>query len=252
MTLPAQKRISSIVSQFRNYDLCVRDWLSTFPTDDQGSPIPVVSATPDRAFSAMNLLLKLKGLGNGETPIKNIPLPFISVASGDLSFDPSRFHGQVDVFLGRTKDNTASYSVRHPIPYNINYRAEFWTKNMEPMNAFKFWWAADALPGHENFLTVDLSNVWPFWKAKLVPLENRGMKFVGELEPAEGHRVIRMVADFTLKAWIIPPITTTKNVHKIILDMYLAKTQTDISAVTGTEVDDNPALFENVGHFEEE
>lgn len=250
MTIQTQQRVQSIVTQFRNYDQCVKDWLGGFPSKEDGSPTPVVVATPDRAFSAMQTLLQIKGI---QVPdgIKSIPLPFISLTSGSIEFDPSRFHGNASMVLGTTSDKDVTYSHKFPMPYNISYRAEFWTKNQESMNAFRYWIAVDYSPGHENFLTVDLSDVWPAWKRKLVPITNDGLRFVGEHEPAEKHRVLRMVAEFKMKAWIVPPITITKNIHKIIVDTYLThSTADDIRYVTGPEVDANPGIYNQVDHDE--
>lgn len=230
-------RIQSVVSQFRNYDKCVFDWLATVPVADDGQPIPVVMATPDRAFSAVNILLKQRGITTSDNSPKNIPLPFISVSSNSIQIDPSRFHGPVSLVLGRTADNRTGYSTSHPLPWNISYRAEFWSKNTESLNVFKLWLAASYRQGYESFIPVDLSNVWPMWGSKLVAVNNDGARFVGVAEPEEGHRVNRMAADFTLKAWITPPILEKKTVLRVITKIYAAKTAADLALATGTSVD---------------
>lgn len=240
MSLPTQHRAQSIVTQFRNYDQCVYNWLSKFPSQADGTPTPIVVATPDRAFSAMAVLLKKRGVPVSDD-IKSIPLPFISITTGNLEFDPSRFHGPAArIPLGMSPDKRTAYSVKYPMPYNISYRVEFWAKNMETLNAFKYWAAVDFTPGHENFLTVDLSDVWPAWKNKIVPITNNGSRFVGDLEPAEGHRVLRQVAEFELKGWIIAPVNTAKTVHQIIVDTYLAKTNADLARAVGDQIDEDP------------
>lgn len=231
-----QRRIQSVVSQFRNYDKAVFDWLSSVPTNDDGSPVPVVMATPDRAFSAINILLRERGITTGDNSPKNIPLPFISVASNTLELDPNRYHGPVDYVLGATKDNSSVFHTKHPLPWNISYRAEFWSKNMESMNVFKLWLATSFNEGYETMIPADLSNVWPKWTKKLIPVDNEGARFVGIAEPEEGHRVNRMAADFTLKAWITPTILETKNIHQIITDIYSAKKYVDLGSATSEDI----------------
>ncbi len=240
----AQQRIQSIVSQFRNYDDCVRRWLQTFPSQDDGSPIPVVMSTPDRAFAAMSTLLAAQGRDMSGATVKNIPLPFISVTSGNILFDGARYHGPTSIILGKTEGRVESFSVDHPLPYNISYRVEFWSKNMEPMNALKLWWTASFAQGYEQYLQADLSNVWPAWTSKSIPITNDGMRFVGELEPEAGHRVIRMVGEIVLKGWVIPPVKRAKNIHKIIVNIYAAKQSEDIQRVTAAVVDARPDLYE--------
>jgi hypothetical protein len=240
----SRQRIQSVVSQFRNYDKAVHDWLASAPVMDDGRPVPVVVATPDRAFSAMNLLLRNKGDVTGDVQPKNIPLPFISLSPGSLTFDGSRYHGPVDITLGSTSDRKSNYYTSHPLPWNIAYRAEFWSKNMEPMNVLKLWWTSGYRQGYESFIPVDLSNVWPTWNRKLIPVSNDGLRFSGDAEPEEGHRVIRYTADFELKAWITPPVLEGKTVLKIITNIYLAKTNADLKSATGPIVDDNPAIFD--------
>jgi len=147
----SRKRIQSVVSQFRNYDKAVYDWLSDAPTMDDGRPVPVVIATPDRAFSAMNQLLKVRGDSTSELSPKNIPLPFISVTSNSIQFDPSRYHGPVTIEVGKDAEKNSVFTTTHPIPYDIGYRIEFWTKNEETMNVFKLWMTADFTYGYERY-----------------------------------------------------------------------------------------------------
>lgn len=246
----SQKRIQSIVSQFRNYDKAIYDWLSEAPTLDDGSPVPVVFATPDRAFSAMNLLLKTRGYTTTDLTPKSIPLPFISVTSNSIQFDPSRFHGPVTMEIGKSDDNRSVYTTKFPIPYDIGYRVEFWAKNEDTLNIFKLWMATGYSVGFENFIDVDLSNIWPFWKRRIVAVRNDGMRFSGNYEPEEGHRVLRAVADMSVNAWIISDIKETKSVHKIMSGIFIAKSYADVASVTSEEVDVKPELYELIDSLE--
>lgn len=246
----SRKRIQSVVSQFRNYDKAMLDWVSSAPVMDDGTPVPVVFATPDRAFAAMGRLLKARGEGNiSDVTPKNIPLPFISITSSSIQFDPSRYHGPVRYSLGLTQDGLTSFSTIHPVPYDIAYRIEFWAKNEEVMNVFKLWMTSSFTFGHEQFIDVNLSDIWPGWSRKIVPLRNDGMRFSGISEPEEGHRVIRNVADMSMGAWVVTDIKETKSVKKIISGIYTAKTFADIQGVTSDEVDVSPDIYDLVGTF---
>lgn len=228
------------------------DWVSTAPVMDDGSPVPVVFATPDRAFAAMNTLLKTKGeVVNDVTP-KNIPLPFISITSSGIQFDASRYHGPVAYNLGVAKDGQSVFTTVHPVPYDIAYRIEFWAKNEEVMNVFKLWLTSSFTFGHEQFIDVNLADVWPGWSKKIVPLRNDRMRFSGIAEPEEGHRIIRNVADMSMGAWVVTDIKETKSVHKIISGIYTAKTNADIHAVTSEEVEVSPDIYDLVGTFSTE
>lgn len=238
-------RISSLVSQFRNYDQCVETWLQDLPSKDDGDPIPVVMATPDRAFAAVATLLNIKGLAPNKIPYKSIPLPFVSVSSGSIAFDPERYHGPVRINIGTTAGREESYQAPHPLPYNITYRVEYWSKTITALNSFKLWMAASFANGYEQFIPVDLSDYWEGFRRKLIPITNDGLRFVGELEPEDGHRVLREIQEFTLKGWVIPPPIRTKNVHQIIVETYLAKTRADLQSDVET-IENSPDLFDKV------
>lgn len=236
------KRISSLTTQFRSYDEGLTGWIKSFlPSLDDGKDIPLVIAPPDRAFAAMSRLLGSTDYNN----IKAIPLPFVSVAPGRLTLDPGRYHGPARIRLGRTDDWGESYMIPHPLPYDINYRIEYWSKNIESMNAIRLLQGLAFTQGYEAFIPINMSQVWPAWGRRLVPVENDTSIMNLEVDAdGEGHRIVRSILSCTLKAWLVPDVVRTKNVHRIITDCYLAHTRADMNT-PGDEVDDNPD-FTNV------
>lgn len=235
------KRISSLTTQFRSYDQGVSDWIKSWlPSLDDGKDIPLVIAPPDRAFAAMARLLKL---GSSDTVnIRSIPLPFVSVSPGRLVMDPGRYHGPARINLGRT-DNV-SYVVGHPLPYDISYRVEYWSKNVESMNAMRLMQGLAYQQGYEAFIPVDLSDVWPAWSRRLIPIENDTSIMSLEVDAdGEGHRIVRSIMTTTLKAWLIPDIKEVKNVHQIIVDTYVAHNRENLRDVAGDEVDSDPGYL---------
>lgn len=233
------KRISSLTTQFRSYDQGIHDWLrSWLPSLDDGKDIPIVIAPPDRAFAAMARLLKI---GSESTVnIRSIPLPFVSVSPGRLVLDPERYHGPVRLELGKTESKSSSYVVNHPLPYDITYRIEYWSKNVESMNAMRLMQGLAFSNGYEAFIPVDLSCVWPKWNKRLIPVENDTSTMSLEVDAdGEGHRIVRSITSCVLRAWLIPDVSEVKNVHQIIMDTYVAHTEENIHSISGDEVDGN-------------
>jgi len=242
-----QARLNALNTQFRAYDAGFQSWLRDgLPVKEDGKPIPVVVATPDRAFAAMAHMLAGER-GAPVKDIKNIPLPFVSVAPGGrIQFDQLRWQGPVSLILGRKTDaqgSSSTYTMRWPLPFNISYKIEFWTKNVETMNALKLWAAIQFWQGIEAFVNFDLSSIWPTWTRKLIPLLNEGFHDLTDLEPEDGPRVVRSSLEVTAKAWISTGYSQVKNVLKIFVDYYIADTDADLT-VGGDVVEANPDTYE--------
>jgi hypothetical protein len=205
---------NSIVSQIRAYEMAIRNWLLGFPSDDKGD-IYVVTSTPDRAFASMRELLHLKGNASKDIPVRSIPLPFISMYMVGSNFDPSRNRGQGNVNLATSEGRI--YRMKHPIPYTFDYRIEFWAKNQNTLNVLKEHAALSFNYGFEKFLSVDLSSAG-FYSDFRVPILNNGIVFSGVEEPEKDHRVLREVLNIQLKGWLLNPIGTVAQIHKIIVD----------------------------------
>lgn len=239
----SQVRLNALNTQLRAYDAGFQAWLRDgLPVKEDGKPIPVVVATPDRAFAAMQHLL----YGERAAPvkdIKNIPLPFVSISPGAIQFDQLRWQGRVRLILGRNADSSATYTMQWPLPFNISYKIEFWSKNVETMNALKLWSSIQFDQGIEAFVHFDLSSIWPTWKAKLIPLLHEGFQDLSDLEPDEGQRVVRGSLSVTAKAWISTGYESVKNILKVFTDVYIADTNADLT-VGGAVVEATPDTYE--------
>lgn len=205
---------NSIISQIRSYDLAVRNWLKGFPSDDKGDTY-VVSSTPDRAFSSMRELLHLKGNASKDIPVRNIPLPFISMYRVGSNFDPARNRGYGKINLGAADGRV--YQMTHPIPYTFDYRVEFWAKNQQTLNVLQEWANLSFNYGFEKFLSVNLSDAG-FYDNFKVPIVNNGIVFSGVEEPEKDHRVLREVLNFQVKGWLLNPIGSVGQIHQIVID----------------------------------
>lgn len=211
----AAELINSVVSQIRAYDLAISKWLQGFPTNDEGGPSYVVTSTPDRAFSSMRELLKVKGRADKDIPIRSIPLPFISMYRVNSEFDPKRNRGYSKINLAAV--NGKVYQMKHPLPYTFDYRVEFWAKNQTTMNVLQEYASLSFISGFEKFLSVDLSESG-FYSDFQVPIVNNGTIFTGVEEPEQNHRVLREVLNIQLKGWLLNPIGSVGQVQQIIVD----------------------------------
>lgn len=209
--------LSETADQIRSLDVAVRVWAEAAPLLEDGKSIPVVFATPDRAFSAMQHALSGRlPEGRSET-VKKIPLPFASISRGNLLYDSNRFRGVNTKFnkLATTSDKLTALQAPFPLPYDISYRVEFWTKNHISGNKLQVY-SALSFQSHEMFLPVDYANVWPNWGIKLISYENDGIIDNSELEPGEGERVFRFTQTMTAKAWLlsdVDPVKTAATIH---------------------------------------
>ena len=139
---PAQDDIPGRDSRtfLRFYDRAVRDWLQQC-TILNGHKIPMVKASPRRAFAEYDKLLKDQAnfQKTGETTvneIKRTPLPLMSmtrsefrIRSWDRSVFPNRnlafINGEHDQKDGSSRRRTV-YS-RRPTPVDIPYSIDIWT-----------------------------------------------------------------------------------------------------------------------------
>ena len=239
---PPTSRIAEIVSQFRQYDQGVQDLLEgCLPVQEDMKKVPVIFASPDRAFSSMQEILGIEAT-------KNVPLPFVSVLRSRVRPDPLRFHGTNVFFrkLATTVDGTSTVSVPFPLPYDITYQIEYWAKNRETLNVLELWSATQFDGGFEMFIPIDFSQTPPWSGTKNIPFENEGISDNSNLEPGTEHRTLRFTQQLTAKGWLVATSRTeiTKAVHKIYSDFYLAATGADFGAVTAADVAGDPLTYD--------
>lgn len=209
--------INSIHSQIRAYDQAIKNWLETFPAKDDGTVVPVVVSTPDRAFASMRNLMVSKGHPEN-MPVRNIPLPFISLYRTGASFDASRNMGA----SGHVPYNYAAKTgkilqARHPIAYLFDYRVEMWAKNQQTLNNLQEYIAFSFSTGFQHTISADLSQLG-YYEDFQVPLVNNGIIFSGVEEPEQGHRVMRQVLNVNLRAWVFGPQSEVGTVGQIVIE----------------------------------
>ncbi len=233
----------AIADQLRAYDQAVVEWVESAPLMRSNAVIPVVMATPDRAFASMQDLLR-PTLGTKVDDIRNIPLPFASVSRSRILYDQTRFHGNKAKFdrLARTADNKKLYQARFPAPFNIGYQVELWAKNRTTLNAYELY-CLGAFSSFEMFLKVNMRGIWDPWGLVSVPFENEGVQDASDLEPMEGHRVLRFTQSLLGKGWVLAKVEELKVVLTIFQDSYFVPQAVDTATLTAATVDANPTTY---------
>lgn len=227
-----------VVDQLRIYDQRIFEWLGTFthPSVTNGKQIFRVFATPDRAFAeARNLLRKdanggLDPTGTGMSPlspIRTIPLPFISIHRATGVMDQQRWNrvpvtdlGTAIVDQGNSQFGTERFIADWPIPYNFPYQIDVWTRNRTTRNYIEQWMAQQFDP-YEFFLHTDFTTVHPAWGDKIIPINYESFDDLSDYEPGEpADRVIRYSLSVTAKGWLFRPVTVVKTVLTFKFDIY--------------------------------
>lgn len=234
-------KIKDVVSQIRSYDQSVNDWVQSAPLLEDGKPLRVVFATPDRAFAAMQHIVQGRVSENIEEMMRNVPLPFCSIHRSSFTFDPERFHGTSNYFraLGANPAATKIYQSKFPHPYDITYQIEFWAKNREALNVLQIW-SSTQFESFEIFLDVNFRDSWESWGTKAIPFENEGIVDHSNLEPGEGERVLRFSQGLTAKAWLVHEINTVPSVLEILQDVYVTASDVALDDLTADIIDNNP------------
>lgn len=211
MLTPAQDAVPGKDSRsfIRYYDLALKEWLQQ-TTVMNGMKIPVVKATPRKAFAEYDRLFKAQNQDLGETTMNDIrkaPLPLISYNRSKLSFRSwgrSVFPNRNLAFSNGRHDSgsetrRATVYSRRPTPVDIPYSIDIWT-TYEAQHA----WIAQQL----------LSSFWnkiAFWVTEdpysgertfQVPIKFDGLSDQSEKTPDDEDANRRWTLDVTIEGWM--------------------------------------------------
>lgn len=180
------------------------------PTD---RPIPLIFATPERAWARMRKKFAKDISADREF---KIPLPFLSVQQiGDTTFDPRRYLYK-KVLYRRVALNTDGYtnclSHAHPLPYTFQYSIELWTKTRYEARVNCAQWAGLWDEGGMCYRKVD--HGYPMG-VKYVPMFLEGISDNTNLEPVDQQRSLRWTFTVRVEGWLPPPAIQQKLVHSI-------------------------------------
>jgi len=215
--------VSEYSQVYDNYDQAFANWVSRIKLMDR--KIPTVFATPERALSRMQDVLKKKGV----TVPDVVPLPFSSVNRTGEVLDPERF---VNFTFRRNffNNETGRYiKVQRPTPVKLTYQVHFWTRNLSHLDRVRDQFLTQ-LRFNEIYLTVNHPD----------PIGDRIVRVtLDDIQPAppgdvgKEQRALRRVFIFTVDAWICHVPEELVPVEKVTIEV---ATSQDLETVEETIV----------------
>jgi hypothetical protein len=163
--------------------------------------VPIVFATPERAFSQAAKLLCPGQKISFDTPgaYKNVPLPFASLEMvGDPEPDWTRWNNRHIRYGGLSYDNREMLQYKHPFPVNIVYQLSLWAKTKVELDG----WTADFVRkfrDQELFIKVLHGQGFGI---RCIPVRLEAIQQAVDLEPAQGQRSLRRVFQIMVMGWI--------------------------------------------------
>ena len=205
----------------------------------KGVPVPVVFATPDRAWGDMHNLYDENGLprqqqrreiDKKELDNSRIFLPFCSVNRTAGTIDVERYnrHRLRKLSWRRklTTDPERKFVLQHewPNPVNFEYDIEFWCATQRQMNVFRTYLIQNfrsremflrGIPHYQNPISGT------FRRNLDLPLVIGEVTENSDLEPGEGRRSLRFSMDATLRGWLFPEVEECRTVLETQVDLAL-------------------------------
>ena len=217
-------RIQLLDTTLRNHFV---DFYSPVVKNNHNEDSPIYFASSMRAFSEMQSKHAATKTPNPLTraeidDTKRLPIPRISIMRQNVDPDLNRQRPPwIEVRAAAYHDDTKAmaYSTPFPIPINLGYQVDFWTRKQSEMNRW-------LIQFHRDFQLQVLylrTVVDDFWRTKFmgIILES-GPDDTSDLEPGEDRTLIRQTAIFTSQTWIWPTMDefrTSPTVKDIILQL---------------------------------
>ena len=193
-----------------------------------GEDSPIYFASSMRAFSEMHTRDAATKTPNPLTKAeikdtRRLPIPRISIMRQTVDPDPFRQRPR-NITLRQVAyhDDSMStiYSSPLPIPININYQVDFWTRKMTEMNRW-------IIQFHDDFrmqVQYLMVHVDDFFRNKYLGLFlTSGPDDTSDLEPGEDRTLIRQTALFQGQSWIWPTadqVQSGATVQEVILQLF--------------------------------
>lgn len=175
-------------------------------------PIPLIFATPERAWALMRRKFK-KQIGTDRN--FRIPLPFLSLQQiGDATFDPRRYLYRKILYRRvalETNGYTDALSHPHPLPYTFQYSCELWTKTRLEARVAVAQFAGLWAEGGMLYRKVDHGTPMG---VKIIPFFLEGITDNTNLDTADQQRSLRWTFTFRVEGWLPPVVIQQKLVHQ--------------------------------------
>lgn len=198
------------INELLIYDRAVHAFFQVNKADD-GTPIPSVFATPQRAFAALMDLYQL----DPKDPKNKVPLPATALHRGNPTFDPTRYR-----FTDRwvnSYDKPPTHDkvnvMGPPQTILIDYSLEIWTyTSVEMLSIVKQ--LSMKFRGELAYIVVDLAE----YGKKRFSIKDGGIQDASVLEPQEEERMLRMTMNVTLSAVLHRPLELVPTVLTVDLE----------------------------------
>jgi len=202
-------------TMFRVYDRMMHNWATDIAVW-KGRQVPVVMASPDRAFAAIRELLRREGYLPPDMDIRVIPLPFISISRGDPT--PRLHEWQYRrIPIGYTDESKRWYeSAPWPQPMNIPYAVELWSKYFQTDSAMTDMFLRQF---RSTYAYANARHMLPYgWK--FTPIKFESYADNSELEGGGSDRITRHTLNVTVEGLLFFYPEETLVAQKVVKEMY--------------------------------
>ena len=183
-------------------------------------PVPLIFATPDRAWATMRKKFEKDIERDREF---RIPLPFISLQQiGDTAYDPRRYLYKKILYRRvalDTDDYRTCLSHAKPLPFTFQYAAELWVKTRYEarVNGAQFSQLFDE--GGMAYRKVD--HGYPIGPKWIPFFLDSGISDNSNLDAGDQERSLRFSMTIRVEGWLAPPLITQHLVHEmnVVVDM---------------------------------
>ena len=213
------RKIPIKIFGFRPYDEAVQKVLTTeiYPDPDNEDLILTLEPTfagMQREYSTQeDIDPEAEPQKNIKTE-KTIKLPATALSRQGWEFDITRWSRANYEMLKWTEDGNRVIQSPHPMPYEILYQLDIWTKYRSTMNQITHRLLMPFL-NREVWLPIDIGEPWGIKRVAL-RLSLGGPQDLTHLELEEmENRTFRSMISFSLDAWLFPDAASIPTIRKI-------------------------------------
>lgn len=225
MSIPAASPTLPVIG-FIQYDKAIQDYLTMDvypdPTNKGSEKITLVPiAGPPRAEYATQDKMNADGENPGDRRNQTITVPSIAMSRLNFIFKPSRWTKARFRKLSYTEEGRRVIQSDEPMPFDVMYQIDIWTKNRTTMNQILRNMALKFL-SRDVWLKVNLGGPWGersiplIWQAGPDELTELDHGSHGNME-----RRLRSVITLVLQAWIMPDPVTIPTVRDVVHTLYI-------------------------------
>ena len=196
----------------RRYDSAVLDFIRPSLTMN-GEKVPFGFAGQRREFGQQSELSSGESDRLGPRDNQTVKLPSIVLQGLDWELDEARYNAAKHRRLKWSDDLNLITQALHPLPYNLMYQVDIWTKFRADANVLS---TAIAIKFKRRYAWLSVDMGYPWGVKKVALHQTTGIKDNSESESEEGDREIRKTIDLRLEAWLPTPPVDVRTVRKVI------------------------------------